>query len=34
MPNLAGTQIGKYDMIEEVGHGGMAVVYRGLDRVL
>jgi len=34
VPNLAGTQIGKYDMIEEVGHGGMAVVYRGLDRVL
>jgi len=32
--SLAGTQIGKYDMIEEVGHGGMAVVYRGLDRVL
>jgi eukaryotic-like serine/threonine-protein kinase len=34
VPNLAGTQIDKYDMIEEVGHGGMAVVYRGLDRVL
>ncbi|MCA9649645.1 MAG: protein kinase [Myxococcales bacterium] len=34
MPSLAGTQIDKYDMIEEVGHGGMAVVYRGLDRVL
>jgi serine/threonine-protein kinase len=34
VPTLAGTQIDKYDMIEEVGHGGMAVVYRGLDRVL
>ena len=34
MASLAGTQIGKYDMIEEVGHGGMAVVYRGFDRVL
>ncbi len=34
MPSLAGTQIDKYDMLEEVGHGGMAVVYRGLDRVL
>lgn len=34
MASLAGTQIDKYDMIEEVGHGGMAVVYRGLDRVL
>ncbi|MEM7157509.1 MAG: serine/threonine-protein kinase [Myxococcota bacterium] len=34
MPSLAGSQIDKYDMIEEVGHGGMAVVYRGLDRVL
>jgi tRNA A-37 threonylcarbamoyl transferase component Bud32 len=34
VPSLAGTQIDKYDLIEEVGHGGMAVVYRGLDRVL
>ncbi|MCX4244549.1 serine/threonine-protein kinase [Paraliomyxa miuraensis] len=34
MASLAGTQIDKYEMIEEVGHGGMAVVYRGLDRVL
>ena len=34
MASLAGTRIDKYDMIEEVGHGGMAVVYRGLDRVL
>ncbi|MCA9708793.1 MAG: protein kinase [Myxococcales bacterium] len=34
MASLAGTKIGKYDMIEEVGHGGMAVVYRGLDSVL
>lgn len=34
MANLAGTTIDKYEMIEEVGCGGMAVVYRGLDRVL
>ncbi|GEM_PF-1218150 len=34
MPSLAGHTIGKYDVIEEVGHGGMAVVYRGHDRVL
>ncbi|HET6583369.1 MAG TPA: serine/threonine-protein kinase [Nannocystaceae bacterium] len=34
MPTLAGTQLDKYDMLEEVGHGGMAVVYRGRDRVL
>ncbi|MBC8070399.1 MAG: protein kinase, partial [Deltaproteobacteria bacterium] len=34
MATLAGTQLDKYDMLEEVGHGGMAVVYRGRDRVL
>ncbi len=34
MPTLAGTKLDKYDMLEEVGHGGMAVVYRGKDRVL
>lgn len=34
MPSLAGTTLDKYDMIEEVGHGGMAVVYRGRDQVL
>jgi serine/threonine-protein kinase len=32
--NLAGTRIDKYEMIEEVGCGGMAVVYRGRDQVL
>ena len=34
MPSLAGTKLDKYDMLEEVGHGGMAVVYRGHDTVL
>ncbi len=34
MPTLAGTKLDKYDMLEEVGHGGMAVVYRGRDSVL
>jgi serine/threonine-protein kinase len=34
MPSLAGQQLDKYDMLEEVGHGGMAVVYRCRDTVL
>jgi serine/threonine-protein kinase len=34
MPTLAGQTLDKYDMLEEVGHGGMAVVYRSRDRVL
>jgi eukaryotic-like serine/threonine-protein kinase len=34
VPSLAGTKLDKYDMLEEVGHGGMAVVYRGHDTVL
>ncbi len=34
MPSLAGTKLDKYEIIEEVGHGGMAVVYRGHDTVL
>jgi tRNA A-37 threonylcarbamoyl transferase component Bud32 len=34
VPSLAGTRIDKYEVLEEVGHGGMAVVYRGTDSVL
>lgn len=34
MPSLAGQQLDKYQMLEEVGHGGMAVVYRCMDTVL
>ncbi len=34
MPSLAGTKLAKYEVLEEVGHGGMAVVYRGMDSVL
>ena len=34
MPSLAGSKIDKYRIVEEVGHGGMAVVYRGQDTVL
>jgi len=34
MPSLAGQKLDKYDMLEEVGHGGMAVVYRGHDTIL
>jgi eukaryotic-like serine/threonine-protein kinase len=34
MTNLVGTRLDKYEIQSEVGHGGMAVVYRGLDTVL
>jgi tRNA A-37 threonylcarbamoyl transferase component Bud32 len=34
MPTLVGTKLDKYEIQSEVGHGGMAVVYRGLDTVL
>jgi serine/threonine-protein kinase len=34
VPSLAGSKLDKYEIVEEVGHGGMAVVYRGNDTVL
>ncbi|MCB9566255.1 MAG: serine/threonine protein kinase [Myxococcales bacterium] len=34
MPTLVGTRLDKYEIQSEVGHGGMAVVYRGRDTVL
>ncbi|MFY0531287.1 serine/threonine-protein kinase [Nannocystis pusilla] len=34
MPTLVGTKLDKYEIQSEVGHGGMAVVYRGIDTVL
>ena len=32
--SLVGTKLDKYEIQSEVGHGGMAGVYRGLDTVL
>jgi len=34
MSTLIGTTLDKYEIVCEVGHGGMAVVYRGRDTVL
>jgi len=34
MPTLVGTRLDKYEIQAEVGHGGMAVVYRGRDTIL
>ncbi|MGB1278054.1 MAG: protein kinase domain-containing protein, partial [Nannocystaceae bacterium] len=34
MSTLIGTTLDKYEIACEVGHGGMAVVYRGRDTVL
>ncbi|MEZ4453520.1 MAG: protein kinase [Nannocystaceae bacterium] len=34
MPTLVGSKLDKYEIQAEVGHGGMAVVYRGMDTVL
>jgi serine/threonine-protein kinase len=34
MTTLAGQQLGRYRILEQVGQGGMSVVYRGLDTAL
>lgn len=34
MSTRVGTRLDKYELQHEVGHGGMAVVFRGLDTVL
>ncbi len=34
MSTLVGSRLDKYEIQSEVGHGGMAVVYRGIDTVL
>lgn len=31
---MIGRVITRYELLEEVGHGGMAVVYRGIDTAL